>query len=210
MTLLRQNNGATEMVRTRKPGGGRKPIYSKVSTFSTRITAEVRSALEAEAASSGQSISEAAARLLRLALEVKRDRQLDDPIRALGYVIGGIAYFCQSTTEDGRFCDWRTDPSMFEAFRLALATFLERLRPAGEIDTTVEGPLAGSSPASHAEYAFRAIWRQLQAPIEPMSPNELEADLTHRGRSLSAETIAVMSRGAFAWGDVQRALGINE
>lgn len=199
-------------MRKRKPGAGRKPagpIAGKRSTFSTRITAETRGALEAEAAIAGQSISQLTERLLLLALELKRDRDFDDPVRALGYLIGHIAEFCRSTAEDGRDCEWYSDPSVFETFRLALGKLLEQLRPPGEIDNSVEGPLVGSTPEHMAEYAFRAVWKSLQAPIEPLSPSKIEAELMRRGRPLPAEAIAAMSRTLFAKGNVQRALNIK-
>jgi len=204
------------MARMRKPGAGRKPIgplKGKTSTFSTRITAETRGALEAEAASSGLSISQAAERLLRIGLELKRDRELDDPVRALGYVIRTIDQFCRSTTSDGRDCDWRTDPSVFESFRLALATFLERLRPPGQIDASVEGPLVGRSPEQHGEAVFRLIWNYLQTRIEPRSISEIEAGMARKGLPLTAQEIAAIAPGAaggdYAMLDVQRALNIN-
>jgi hypothetical protein len=203
------------MVRKRKPGGGRKPIYGKTSTFSTRITAETRGALEAEAAEARprQSISQAAERLLRLGLEVKRNRELDDPVRALGYVIRTIAEFCKSTTKDGRDCDWRNDPAVFEAFRFALGTFLERLRPPGKIDTSAEGPLVGRSPEQHGEAAFRLIWNFLQTRIEPRSRSEIEASVAHIDSAFTVEAITAISAGAaageYAMLNVQRALGIK-
>jgi len=201
-------------MRKRKPGAGRKPvgpIAGKRSTFSTRITAETRGALEAAAAAASprQSISQVAERLLMVALERERDRDLDDPARALGYLIGHLAEYCRATAEDGRDCSWRTDPSIFETFRLALAKLLERLRPPGEIDISVEGPLVGSTPEHMAEYAFRAIWSSLLTPIEPKTPSEIEAVLVRRGRPLPAATIAAMSRTLFAKSTVQRALNIK-
>jgi hypothetical protein len=202
------------MARKRRPGGGRKPIYSKVSNFSTRITAETRGALEAKAAEIGKSVSVAAELLLQLGIKVDRDRKLDDPVRALGFLISGIALFCRSTTKDGRDCDWRTDPSAFEAFRLALATVLERLRPPGKIDTSVEGPLVGRSPEQHAEAVSRLILHSLQTPTEPKSPSEVEAELLRGGppaltAEITARISAAYSRGTYAWSDVQRELGIK-
>src|ERR1700675_1254564 len=197
------------MVRKRKPGGARKPIYGKVSNFSTRITAELRGALEIEAAESGQTISQAAAQLLRFGLEFKRNRKLDDPVRALGYVIDTIARFTKNSPD----CDWRTDPSVFEVFRLALVAFLDRLRPAGQIDTSAEGPLFGLSPEQYAQAISRLIWNFLQTRIEPQSISEIEANMVRGGLPLTAEEIAAISPGAaageYAMLNVQRALGIK-
>lgn len=54
--------------RKRAPGGGRKPrgpFSGKLTTFSTRITKETRTLLDADARASGQSVSQAAERILR-------------------------------------------------------------------------------------------------------------------------------------------------
>jgi hypothetical protein len=202
------------MARKRKPGGGRKPIYGKHSIFSARITSETRRALEAKAAESGQTISHTAERLLQLGIAVDRDRRLDDPIRALAYVIRTIATFCRSWAPDGSPRDWRTDPSVFEAFRIALGKFLERLRPPGEIDTSAEGPLLGLSPEQYAEAAaIRPIWNLLQTQIEPRSRSEIEASLSRIDSAFTPEALAAISaeaeRGEYAMLDVQRALGIK-
>jgi hypothetical protein len=61
-------------------------------------------------------------------LQLGLARREDDPVQALSYLIGAVADLCRSTTEDGRRCEWNSDPTMFEAFRLALALLLERLR----------------------------------------------------------------------------------
>jgi hypothetical protein len=202
------------MARKRRPGGGRKPIYSKVSNFSTRITAETRGALDAKAAEIGKSVSVAAERMLQLGIRADRDRKLDDPVRALAYVIRTIATFCRSWAPDGSPCDWRTDPSVFEAFRIALGKFLERLRPPGEIDTSAEGPLLGLSPEQYAEAAaIRPIWNLLQTQIEPRSRSEIEASLSRIDSAFTPEALAAISAeaegGEYAMLDVQRALGIK-
>jgi hypothetical protein len=170
--------------------------------------------LEAKAAQSGQSISQVAGRLLQLAIKVERDRKLDDPIRALAYVIRTITTFCRSSAPDGSPCDWRTDPSVFEAFRIALSKFLERLRPPGEINTSAEGPLLGLSPEQYADVAaFRPIWNLLQTRIEPRSRSEIEASLARIDAAFTPEALAAISAdvedGEYAMVDVQRALGIK-
>lgn len=197
------------MAKTRKPGGGRKPVGpGKLSTFSTRISAETRGALEAEAATSGKSISEVAARLLQLGLELRREKESDDPTRALGHLIRGAAYLNRSADATGRLCEWNTDPSMFEAFRLTLNKLLERLRPSGEIDTSLDGPLLGS-PEQRAEQVFRQIWNGLREDT-PSSPRELRELERRQGfRPSPDDYLEAVSSGSYSRSRVRRALKIK-
>ena len=199
------------MVKPRKPGGGRKPagpLKGKVSTFSTRITAETRGALEAESAASGQSISQVAERLLQLGLDLRRRQEAGDPIRALGYLLGAMAYACQSTAEDGRLCEWNTDPAIFAAFQSAVGTLLDRIRPPGEINTSIEGPLLGNSPENHGEHAFRQVWMNLHA--EASSPADIRKREEDLGwRPSPDDALGRMSRNSYAMSDARRALKIR-
>jgi hypothetical protein len=140
--------------RKRRPGGGRKPggiFRGKTEWFSTRITPETREALEREATTSGQPISQVAERLLVLGLEAKRWRDHYKPLRALCFVIERTALAASSgryldptdpiwkrdrwhaMAAEDFFNDWRTDPFRYRAFRLAVASLLSALEPKGEI-----------------------------------------------------------------------------
>jgi hypothetical protein len=140
-------------VRKRKPGGGRKPrgpIHGKTETFSTRISAETRGALERESNRTGQSISQVAERLLILGLEERRKRSSTRPLRALCFLVEQLA----ARAGSHRFIDpleilrappqeaqamrekmdkWRTDPFCYRSFRIAVGIVLDALEPIGEI-----------------------------------------------------------------------------
>jgi hypothetical protein len=143
----------------RRPGGGRKPkgsIRGKSEWFTTRITPQVRQALERYAANSGQSISQAAERLLIDGLDAKKWRDKHRALRNLCFVIERIALeasgarwfdptdtmFKQSPyhakTGEELFNKWRTDPFCFLAFKSAVLSLLTAIEPNGE----VRSPLA--------------------------------------------------------------------
>jgi hypothetical protein len=131
------NKGTAMAKRKRAPGGGRKPrgdIRGKNAWFSTRISAETRQALENEAAASGKSISQVAEALLIEALTTRSEVSLNDPMDALAYVISQLA----NVTCHGLDRDWRTDPFMFQALKLAIGNFMDGIAPAGEIRSPTE------------------------------------------------------------------------
>src|SRR5215472_2327559 len=162
--------------RKRKAGPGRKPagtIHSKVSNFSTRITAETRVALETEARATEQSVSQVAEQLLRLGIKTKRARERPDALRAFCYLVAELAeLICNFKEADGKpVFDWRTTPFTFEAFRLAIQKLMDAIKPSGEIrsPTEDEPTLANSlisgpydSPQARAEWATMILWHNLQ------------------------------------------------
>ena len=82
--------------RLRRKGGGRKqkpPGEGKTAQFQARITADLRVALDTEAAATGRSVSAIASGLLRDGLRLRREREFerDDPMRALWYLIAVAA-----------------------------------------------------------------------------------------------------------------------
>jgi hypothetical protein len=159
------NNGITMAKRKRALGGGRKPsgdIHGKRAWFSTRITNETRQALENEAVASGKSISQIAEALLIEAIAIRREVSLNDPMQALAYVISQLA----DVTCYGLDRDWRTDPFMFEALKLAISKFMDGITPVGEMrspiddepllaKTTVYGPL--DTPEARANYVATIV-----------------------------------------------------
>jgi hypothetical protein len=162
----------------RKAGPGRKPagtIRSKVSNFSTRITAETRVALETEARATEQSVSQVAEQLLRLGIRTKRQREQPDALRAFCYLVAELAeLICNYKQADGKpVFDWRTTPFTFEAFRLAIQKLMDAIKPSGEIrsPTDDEPTLANSlmwagpynSPQARAEWATMILWHNLQS-----------------------------------------------
>src|SRR3954469_12934705 len=94
------------MPRRRAPGAGRKPkgeFKGKTSTFSPRITAETRRALNDSARRSNRSVSQEAERLLRAGLQKPSGERHN---RALALA---IALFAANIEQDaGR--TWQADP----------------------------------------------------------------------------------------------------
>jgi hypothetical protein len=194
----------------RRPGGGRKATLHKVSTFSTRITAETREALEAAATKSGISISQLAEKLLAEGLQGRRYRNdVGSPVRALALVIENLDQESKSSAADGTPCEWHTDPTIFETFRIAIGKLLERLRPPGDIDTSVGGPLIGRSPEEQAEAIIRRVWSGLLS-AEPLTPKQVSELLDQRGWSRpSQEATAAWLAGLSSAVEVRKALNIK-
>lgn len=141
-------------IRKRRPGGGRKPqgsIRGKTATFSTRVTAETRRALEREAAATGQSISQAAERLMQEAIGARRRRRGNNPMRALLFLIEQLALGVgggqwldlndpaftataeQKVSAERSVNAWRHVPFKFRAFEIAVAKLLNAMRPKGAV-----------------------------------------------------------------------------
>jgi hypothetical protein len=196
--------------RKRRPGGGRKSTLHKVSTFSTRITAETREALEAEAVKSGISISQLAEKLLDDGLKDRRYRDfVSSPVRALALIIENIEQETKSDAADGRTCEWNSDPTVFEVFRLAIAKLLEKLQPPGDIDTSIEGPLIGRTPEERAEATFRRVWSSLLS-AEPITQKQVSELIDQRGwRPLPRQAVAAISLGSYSAESVRKALNIK-
>lgn len=165
MGYHKESIAVTSAPRKRRPGGGRKPTVKAIATFSTRISAETRGLLEAEAKNSGVNISRLAETLISEGLRARRDRDINDPERALAVIVQAIARQSRSNTEDGWVCEWHNDPTIFETFKIAVEKILDRLRPPGEIDTSIEGPLIGRTPEQQAESISRGLWNDVATAI---------------------------------------------
>ncbi|RUU86115.1 hypothetical protein EOB59_29990 [Mesorhizobium sp. M7A.F.Ca.MR.176.00.0.0] len=112
------------MAGKRAPGGGRKPsgeFAGKSAAFSTRITPELRSALDAESESSGKSISQIVERRLRESYdEPKRMQRIlgADHVRALAYLVAHLAMEVERQTR----LEWHQDRFTFNAIVSAMHT----------------------------------------------------------------------------------------
>jgi hypothetical protein len=158
------------MVKKRKPGGGRKPkgpIRAKSEVFTTRITPETREAIEREAQLSGQSISQAAERLLESGLASKRRGQAHRPLRSLCFVIEQLAraiadqwwtdigsHKTPRKSAESRQDEWLTDPFCYAAFTAAVNGLLEELRPKGMIESPLSDELIDASLAGQTNPAL--------------------------------------------------------
>jgi hypothetical protein len=171
------NKEPVQMAKKRAPGGGRKPagdIHGKRAWFSTRITTETRAALEAEATACGKSVSQVAEALLIEAIATRREVSLSDPLEAFAYLVAQL----EEVTCHGLDRDWRTDPFMFRAFKLAIGKFMDGIAPAGEVRSPIEGaPLLAKTTvfgpldtperrSSHvAKIVLHNFWRATEGPI---------------------------------------------
>ncbi|RWI90534.1 MAG: hypothetical protein EOR22_23615 [Mesorhizobium sp.] len=119
---------------TRAPGGGRKPkgeFAGKSAAFSTRITQELRAALDKESEATGKSISQIVERRLRESYDKTRaQRELaDQRIRAMALMTARLATSVEAAT--GK--KWNEDRFTAEALSSAISTALSRIMPEGEI-----------------------------------------------------------------------------
>jgi hypothetical protein len=141
----------------RRKGAGR-PRFAKTGKtefFSTRITPKTRNLLEAEARRRGESVSSVAEDLLQLGLEemaaIRKPRQL----KALLFLVetlripGGEADHL-----DRDSYSWQSNPYMFAAFRAAVTSLLDVLRPRGEIVTPPPGPLMSDDELGELQITF--------------------------------------------------------
>jgi hypothetical protein len=169
-------------VRKRAPGGGRKPkgpMKGKQAAFSTRITLETRQAMEAEADRTRQSVSQVAEHLLILGVKAKRDRERDDPMRALCFLIDQLAISVSNSTQGA----WRENPFLFEALRLAIPALMARLAPPGDMQSP-EPVLSGfKTPEERAAFAVEFCWENLQRQPGPRQNEDLFAELPPQYRA---------------------------
>lgn len=171
----------------RKPGAGRPPagpITGKKAIFSTRITEATRSALDAEARASGQSVSQLVEQMIELGLTTKAEGEHRSPVRALSWLVGYLANACavgsHKTTE---VSEWHNDTFVFDALTKALSLLFEQLRPsasalakdlADQTRTDIH-PITRELMASSetwAKYNFWRLWDELAgtAHLPPVGP----------------------------------------
>jgi hypothetical protein len=119
------------MVRKRAPGGGRKPkgpFKNKDATLTTRITRDVREALDREADRNNRSLSqEVEYRLVQSLTAGDVELRGNRRNRALGYIVGRLAGLIEQETGE----NWRRDKFTFETVQSAIETMLFKLAPEG-------------------------------------------------------------------------------
>jgi hypothetical protein len=201
------------MPRKRAPGAGRRPagpMSGKLSNFSTRITHETRVGLEAEAAMSGQSISQVAEQMIALGLATKRERGQASPTRALSFLVGTLAEDCSPVFGDKAF-SWNTDAFAFDAFAFAMRLLLERLRPSHselsrylregkDVDELDREMLA--SPESWAKHRFYQLWDELMG-VQHSLPVELPTE-EQWTTNIKPASSSPVNKVLFTKGDVRK------
>ena len=217
------------MVRTRAPGGGRKPKgpVAARSQLTVRIPDDQRAELEAAARKRGRNLTDELLGRLRASFAREREQKRDPAMRAIGFLIAATAEEIHKQQSLSK--DWQRNPFIFRAFRYAVAKLLEALDPPGEAKSPLnikelrkqpenklwqsmadwyETPEAAGSMA--AESVLRELYRR--APLHPLwAPTLHEVDEYHpefggMGRQIAhqmEETFYDMSR-------VRHALGIDK
>jgi hypothetical protein len=125
---------------------------------------------------------------LALGLDTRMKRQRDDPIRALCYLIEEISLaVCGFIAPGGKpLFNWRTNPFLFQAFKVAIIQLLDGLKPNGEIrspleqfDPTIRAQMPEQvlrfygSPEVCGETAALSVWSAFQR-YQPLTGRELE------------------------------------
>jgi hypothetical protein len=134
-TFVLQNK-ELEMARKRAPGGGRKPIGPRVARaqLSLRMPDDLRTELEAAAATRGRSLTQEMLGRLRESLARERIDRQDPAMRALCFLFQDLAETIHARQpEIRRDFKWHRNPFMFRAFKLGVAKLLDALEPPGEI-----------------------------------------------------------------------------
>jgi hypothetical protein len=172
----------------RRKGAGR-PRFAKTGKtefFSTRITPKTRDLLEAEAHRRRESVSSVAEDLLQLGLEEMAAIRNPQPLKALLFLVEmlRIPDYYGDHLDDSY--SWQSNPYMFVAFRAAVTSLLDVLRPRGEIITPPPGPLISDDELGELQVTF------------PDSPDEYGRlcahDLLSRARS-HGQAISSRSHG---------------
>ena len=140
----------------RRKGAGR-PRFAKTGKtefFSTRITPKTRDLLEAEARRRGESVSSVAEDLLQLGLEEMAAIRNPQPLKALLFLVEMLRIPGHSGDHLDDSYSWQSNPYMFAAFRAAVTSLLDVLRPRGEIITPPPGPLISDDELGELQATF--------------------------------------------------------
>jgi hypothetical protein len=187
--------------------------------LSTRITPEIRARLEVESRRSRLSLSQTIEHLLLVGLHEKEERNRPRPIRAIFYLITQLGSYMAARVPQQEY-NWRSNPFMFEAFRVAISHLLGALRPDGEI--VVPPPLTKAGPPrwqgenvkyDDPEHFGRDIARSLLEALQfygATTPQEVNAAITEiHGDLASQELLDWRMRIHYGMSDAARDLGVK-
>jgi hypothetical protein len=204
----------------RRKGAGRPRFAEtgKTSYLSTRITPQTRARLEAESRLSFRSLSQTIEHLLLLGLHEKEERNRPRPIKAITYLITMLCTLMATRVRHQEY-NWRSNPFMFEAFRVAVLNLLDALRPHGEI--VVPPPLTKIElppwQAKYAEYDDpehfgRDITRSLLESLHfhgATTPEEVNAAIAEMHGIASQDLLDWRMRIHYGISDAARDLGVK-
>jgi hypothetical protein len=210
----------------RRKGAGRPRLTEtgKTSYFSTRITPQTRARLEAESRLSGLSLSQTIERFLLFGLREKQARNQPRPIKAICYLITTLSEMMAVRVGERNSThpeyNWRSNPFMFEAYRVAVLHLLDALRPEGEI--VVPPPLTKIElPPWQGKYAKyddpeefgRDLTRSLLEALQfygVTTPEEVNAAILEmHGDFASQNFLDERLRTHYGMGDAARDLGVK-
>ena len=169
----------------RRKGAGR-PRFAKTGKtefFSTRITPKTRDLLEAEARRRGESVSRVAEDLLQLGLEEMAAIRNPQPLKALLFLVEMLRIPDHSGDHLDDSYSWQSNPYMFAAFRAAVTSLLDVLRPRGEIITPPPGPLISDDELGELQDTF------------PDSPDEYGRDCARNLLSTARSHVQMEEHG---------------
>ena len=123
--------------RQRAPGGGRKPqgeFRNLTAVMSLRMPQDLRDQLEGARRASRRTLSQELIARASASFERDRNQSRDRALRAFCFLFSELVQaICPRDFPDKRIPDWRFDPWLFQAFRLAVAKLLGRFQPSGEM-----------------------------------------------------------------------------
>jgi hypothetical protein len=185
----------------KRTGSGRKPLNGKrkLANFSTRITPELRAALEREAERRGHSLSQEVERLLTDSLQApKRNKEVwgEDRNLGLAHLVNRAAQMIEGHTGES----WMTNDYTFRALRSAveelfriLATEIkpprstnlpEQIRQISESMHGLEGSeyIRSKTPGQSGQFFANSIWYHvmtLEMPDLTRSTNQAHRVLSN-------------------------------
>jgi hypothetical protein len=174
---------------------GRKPVHGKrkLANFSTRITPELRDALEREAKRSGHSLSQEVERRLTDSLQApKRDKALwgADRNRGLAHLVNRTAQMIEGHTGES----WMANDYSFRALRAAVEELFRimavEIRPPRntnlpeqirQVRESMHSPeLASKTPEQSGQFFANSIWYHVLTLEMPELTRSTSTNDTHR------------------------------
>lgn len=162
------------MAKKRAPGGGRKPkgpFSGLTAPLTIRMPPEMRKELETAAKKRGKNLTQELLWRLRASFDRERDKVRDPALRAFSFLFSELVQvICFNPNSQ---LNWRFDPWLFHAIKLAIVKLLDRFEPKGKVNlpefwqffvemegypiTKAERARITRSPEAMAEYAVQRV-----------------------------------------------------
>jgi hypothetical protein len=121
-------------MRKRAPGGGRKPggeLRDLKAVMSLRMPQDLRDQLDRARQASGRTLSQELLWRAKLSFDRDRDLSRGRALRAFCFLFSELAQVICVNMELNP--DWRFDPWLFRAVKLAISKLLDRFEPGGKM-----------------------------------------------------------------------------